>query len=169
MPVPRIPAALCGALVLLAGCGSDAPVSSSVDTTAPTPPTSTVVVPSASPTPTPTTPGTAPRLPPRRATSGSRAAYLQRLDTLAGRVQAALGKASRTQDSRALAALDEAIMQATTDWRTGGGASSPAAAALTTAMATAISNLESPLLLGESRRQLAAARRALAAERAAAR
>lgn len=161
-------AGLCGAFaLLLSGCGgSDEPPVVPAETTAPAPTTSTVIVPEAT---VPATSGTtAPRLPPRRPKKGSRAGYLQRLDVLAGRAQAALGAASRTQDSGALTAIDEDVRQATTAWRTRGGEASPAAAALAAAMATAISNLESTLLTDESRRQLDRARRAVQAERAAA-
>ncbi len=161
-------AGLCGALALLvSGCGgTDEPPSVPTQTTAPAPSTSTVIVPEASSSSTPASP--APRQPPRRPKAGSRTGYLQRLDALAGRAQAALGEASRARDSGTLTAIDEDVMQATATWRTGGAAASPAAGALAAAMATAVSNLESPLLTDESRRQLDGARRAVQAELAAA-
>lgn len=100
-----------------------------------------------------------------RAEPGTRDAYLARLQGLAAKLGGAIDAAAATGDSTSIARVDRAVARATARWLASGGAASPAAATLAAAIATARTNVESALLAPESRRQLQAARAALAAER----
>ncbi|MCW3015819.1 MAG: hypothetical protein JWO02_2911 [Solirubrobacterales bacterium] len=163
----RAAAALAGAAaVLLSGCGGDEP--GTIATPAPRT-TGTIVPPEpASTASRETTPQPVPALKPPPSVPRSRRAYLQRLDALAGDLGAAIDEAAKSGESAAIAAVDEQILRTTKAWLASGGAPSPAAVALAAAIATARSNVETPLLLDESRRQLRAALTAVAQELASA-
>ena len=83
-------------------------------------------------------------------------------------MEAAIDEAAKSGDSTAIAEIDRQVMRLTKDWLAGGGTPSPAAAALAQAIATARTNVETPLLAPESQRQVRAARGAIAQELAGA-
>ncbi len=152
------------------GCADDAATTTTTPSPAPTTTGTAATVAPAPPKPPPqTTPQAVPKLPdPTPPVPSSRQTYLQRLDDLAARLDPAITRASQTGDSTPIAKIDDEVMRATKAWSRAGKDPSPAAEALAAAIATARSNVETPLLAGESRRQVAPARAALADELAAA-
>jgi hypothetical protein len=162
----RAAAALAGALALLAGCGGDHPGITAPPVAATT---GTVVLPEPATTATVLkTPQPVPeRKSPESTAPGSPRAYLKRLDALATDLVPAVDRAAKSGTSTAIAKLDAQIMSITKAWLESGGAASAAAASLAAAIATARSNVETPLLADESKRQIQAARAALARELAA--
>ncbi|MCW2998377.1 MAG: hypothetical protein JWN65_1926 [Solirubrobacterales bacterium] len=167
----RAATALAGTLALLAGCGGDearraaTPATTPVDRPEPAP-TAATPAPAPAPVRTTPTPVAAPRLP-GPSVPGTRRAYLQRLVALAAELGPAVDDAAQSGDSTAIAEVDQRIARTTKAWLASGGAPSAAAATLAAAIATARSNVETPLLADESRRQIEAARGALAQELAA--
>jgi 2-oxoglutarate dehydrogenase E2 component (dihydrolipoamide succinyltransferase) len=165
----RAVTALAGTLALLAGCGGDearraaTPATTPVDRPEPAP---TAPAPAPAPVRTTPPPVAAPRLP-GPSVPGTRRAYLQRLVALAAELGPAVDDAAQSGDSTAIAEVDQRIARTTKAWLASGGAPSAAAATLAAAIATARSNVETPLLADESRRQIEAARGALAQELAA--
>jgi hypothetical protein len=160
----RATATLFATVALLGGCGVDADRPAKTAPPQTTGPVATAPVTTATAPTVTTVPELVPPTPPVRV--DSRRAYLTRLLVLAERLDAAIDTAARTGESQPIADIDEQVMRTTKAWLdVKGHRPIPAAETLAAAIATARTNVESSLLAPESRRQVQAARGALAAER----
>lgn len=150
-------------LLLAAGCGDG---SSGDTTSAPARPPSALAG---------TTPGAVAPAPPKEqappqqpangqppaAGLGSEAEYAAMLIQLSKDLDAAIDVAGKAGDSTAIAGVLKQVRATTKAWTDDGHPAGAGATALDTAGQTAVSAIESPLLLDEAHRQVAAARAAL--------
>lgn len=157
-------AAVMGASFLLAGCGSSGRTYSppSPTTSASAAATDSPVVTVAPPPPKPETTPQQPSngAPENSGTPTNEADYAARLIELSRKLDDAIDGAEKSGDSAGIAKVLDRITAATDAW-TKAGNSAGGGTALVAAGQTARTAVESPLLLDEAHRQVAAARSAL--------
>lgn len=162
---PAAAVALATLLLAATGCGSSGSSTSKTGTLQTAPPAAAAAATDRTVAPAPPKPTTTTRQPangrPATPKPGSEAEYDAALVQLSKDLDSAIDGAAKSGDSTEIAKVLKQITTATKAWTDAGHAAGAGATALDAAGQTAVSAVESPLLLDEAHRQVAAARAAL--------